>query len=86
MEDKMLMEGLLWDMKEMADLCMHGSIESGTESVHSLFQTALKDILNMQNEIYTLMSNEGWYCPSNVAESKISQVKQKFQTFVTTEE
>jgi len=35
MEDKMLMEGLLWDTKVMADLCLHGSIESSTEMVYA---------------------------------------------------
>ena len=61
MEDRLLMEGLLFDTKVMADLCLHGAIESSTEEVHKQFSTALKDVLSMQHEIYTIMSNEGWY-------------------------
>lgn len=80
MEDKMLMEGLLWDTKVLADLCLHGSIESATKDVHEAFLTGLKDVLTMQNDIYTLMSNEGWYPTEQVEQKKIDQVIQKFST------
>ena len=56
MEDKMLMEGLLWDTKVMADLCLHGSIESSTEMVHKTFLIGLKDVMSKKNDIYNLMS------------------------------
>ena len=84
MEDKMLMEGLLWDTKVMADLCLHGTIESSTESIHKTFLTGLKDILAMQNDIYMLMSKEGWYSSQNVSETKISDTK--FQQLVKQED
>ena len=86
MDDKMLMEGLLWNTKSMADLCMHGTIESGTKNVHEAFQNALKEILSMQNEIYETMSNEGWYQPEEVEQTKIDQIKQKFKPFCCKEE
>lgn len=79
MEDKLLMEGLLWDTKEMADLCLHGSIESGTKDVHEAFLGALKEILNMQHEIYETMSSNGWYQEEQVEQTKIDQAKQKFK-------
>jgi len=80
MEDKMLMEGLLWDTKVMADLCLHGSIESGTKEVHELFLSALKDVMTMQHEIYVSMSNAGWYQKEAVEKQKIQQTKEKFST------
>ncbi len=79
MEDKMLMEGILWDTKVLADLCLHGSMESATEDVHKTFLVALKDVLHMQNEIYNVMSENGWYSSDNVTETKLTQAKQKFQ-------
>lgn len=85
MEDKMLMEGLLWDTKVLADLCLHGSIESGTKSVHETFLVALKDTLQMQHEIYETMSEMGFYNVCDVEESKLSKTKQKFETFAEQE-
>ncbi len=85
MEDKMLMEGILWDTKVIIDLCMHGSIESATKEVHEMFVSALKDVLQMQHEIYQAMSDMGWYTTCNVEQTKIDQVKDKFKTFVEQE-
>lgn len=84
MEDKLLMEGLLFDMKVMADLCLHGAIESSTEEVHKTFIGGLKDILSMQNSIYQMMSEEGYYTMQNVEKTKIDQAKQKFAQFIDT--
>ncbi len=82
MEDRMLMEGLLWDTKVMADLCLHGSIESATETVHKTFLIGLKEVMTMQNDIYTLMSNEGWYTTDEVEEKKLEKARQKFSTLM----
>lgn len=85
MEDKMIMEGILWDTKVLADLCLHGSIESGTKNVHETFLGAIKDILHMQHEIYQVMSEMGFYSVCDVEESKLSKVKQKFEIFAEQE-
>ena len=85
MEDKMLMEGLLWDTKVLADLCLHGSIESGTKEVHEAFLNSLKDTLQMQHEIYETMSEMGFYTTCVVEDSKLSKTKQKFATFAEQE-
>lgn len=37
MENKIMLEGILWDLKVMADLLLHGSIESATKNVHKTF-------------------------------------------------
>ena len=86
MQDKMLMEGLLWDTKVMGDLCLHGSIESATKEVHEAFLVALKDTMAMQHEIYKLMSDEGWYTTDTVSGSKLDQAIQKFSKLVEKEE
>lgn len=74
-----MLEGILWDLKVLSDLCMHGSIESSTKEVHTAFINALDEILALQNELYLLMSNEGMYNVTYVAESKIEKTKTKFQ-------
>lgn len=78
MNDKKIMEELLLQIKGVCDLYMHGSIESSTQNVHQTFVTALDDSLKIQNEIYTKMSDKGWYPTEQVDQQKITQVQQQF--------
>ncbi len=80
MDDKNLMENLLWNVKEVCDLYLHGTIESATCNVHGAFDKALNDSLTMQDQIYSKMSEKGWYPAEQVEQQKIQQVKQKFSS------
>ncbi len=80
MEDKDLMEKELLIIKGVCDLYLHGTIESTTAEVHSAFKCALNESLDIQNKLYNLMSEKGWYKTENVEQTKIDQVKQKFTT------
>lgn len=78
MNDKDLMEDILTVVKSSCDLCLHGTVESSTPNIHSTFNTVLNDTLKMQNEIYTKMSQKGWYPAEQVEQQKIDKVKQSF--------
>lgn len=78
MDDKNLMENILLLEKGVCDLYMHGTIESSTDNVHQVFNTALNNALCMQDEIYDKMSAKGWYPVQQVEQNKINTVKQKF--------
>lgn len=78
MEDKDLMEKELLVIKGVCDLYLHGAIESSTAEVHSAFKCALNESLDIQNKLYNLMAEKGWYKTENVEQTKIDQVKQKF--------
>ena len=79
MDDKNIMENLLLTTKGICDLYLHGTIESNTQSVHSTFDNALQQSLQIQDTIYQKMSEKGWY-PTEIAEQKkIDKVKEKFQ-------
>lgn len=78
MEDKQLMEDLLLTVKGVCDLYMHGTIESSTPNVHSTFDKALSDSLQMQDELYQKMATKGWYPTEQAEQQKLTQVKQKF--------
>lgn len=79
MDDKNLMESELLVIKGVCDLYLHGAIESTTTEVHNAFKDALEETLNIQNKIYNLMAEKGWYSTSEVEQNKINTVKQKFQ-------
>ncbi len=78
MEDKDIMHKELLIIKGVCDLYLHGTIESSTADVHTAFKDALNESLDIQNKIYNLMSEKGWYKMENVEQNKIDTVKQKF--------
>lgn len=78
MEDKDLMEKELLVIKGVCDLYLHGTLEATTAEVHTAFKDALNESINIQNKLYTLMAEKGWYQMQNVEQTKIDTVKQKF--------
>ena len=78
MEDRDLMENELLVIKGVCDLYLHGTIESTTAEVHEAFKCALNESLDIQNKIYNLMKDNGWYNTENAEQEKINQTKQKF--------
>ncbi len=78
MEDRDLMETELLIIKGVCDLYLHGAIESTTAEVHEAFQCALEESLNIQNKLYNLMAEKGWYQTEEAEQTKIDQTKQKF--------
>ncbi len=80
MEDRELMEKELLLMKGVSDLYLHGVLESSTAEVHNAFKEALNESLNIQNKIYNLMVERGWYKTEYAEQNKIDCAKEKFLT------
>ncbi len=78
MEDKDLMENELLVIKGVCDLYLHGTIESTTADVHTAFKDALNVSLDIQNKLYNLMAEKGWYKTETVDQTKIDSTKQKY--------
>ena len=78
MNDRDLVEDVLLIIKGVADLYLHGRIESSTLNVHSTFEKILNDPLCMQNEVYNAMAQKGWYPAQQAEQQQIEQLKQKF--------
>ena len=78
MEDKELLENELLNVKGLCDLYLHGTLEATTAEVHSAFKDALNKSLDIQNKIYNLMAEKGWYKTDVAEQAKISTLKQKF--------
>ena len=81
MDDKNLMQNLLLLEKGVCDLYMHGAVESGTQNVHLAFNAAFTDSLSMQNEIYSKMTEKGWYTQKQVDQNKIDTLKTQYSSF-----
>ena len=78
MEDRDLMEKELLNIKNACDLYMHGTVESSTAEAHTAFKDALNTSLDIQNKIYNLMAEKGWYKTKEAEQAQIDCVKQKF--------
>ena len=78
MEDRELMENELLVIKGVCDLYLHGAIESPTAEVHEAFQSALEESLNIQNKIYNLMSEKGWYKTETADQNQINTAKGQY--------
>ncbi len=78
MEDRDIMEKELLVIKGVCDLYQHGTIESSTAEVHDTFKCALNDTLNIQNKLYNLMAEKGWYKMEMAKQPEIDTAKQKF--------
>ena len=78
MDDKDLMEGELLTIKGACDLYLHGTLEATTAEVHAAFKDALDESINIQNKIYNLMAEKGWYSTDTADQTKINETKQNY--------
>lgn len=78
MEDRDLMENELLVIKGVCDLYLHGTIESSTAEVHCAFKEALNTSLDIQNKLYNLMAEKGWYKTDTAEQTKIDEAKNKY--------
>ena len=81
MDDKNLMQNLLMLEKGCCDLYLHGAVESATQNVLGAFNSAFTDSLSMQNEIYSKMTEKGWYTQKQVDRNKIDTLKTQYSSF-----
>ncbi len=80
MTDRDRMEGFLTAAKNACDMYMHGVMEATTPQVRQTFSRALNESLAMQEEIYRIMSQQGWYAGQQAESQQIQQVRDKFVT------
>ena len=80
MNDRTIMENELNVIKGACELYQHGATEASTAEVHDAFKCALNETLNIQNKIYTLMAEKGWYKMTMADQSQINSTKQKYVT------
>ncbi len=78
MDDKNLMQNLLFLEKGCCDLYMHGAVESANPTVLNAFSAAYDDSLSMQSEIFSKMANKGWYSIEQVDQQKIDSLRQQY--------
>ena len=82
MEDKFLMEQLLYGNKVITDLYLHGYIESNCDEVRNAFDKSLNEALELHTDIYEAMKKAEFYNVTTVEQNKITMTKDKLEKSV----
>ena len=76
MEEKLMISNLLTSTKNLCDILMHATIESTKN--YNVFKESLNSYLELQNNLATIMTEQGWYQLEIVDQTKIEQAKTKY--------
>ena len=79
MEDKKYLTNILTMIKSLTMLYINGTIESSNENIRSLLENGLKDSLELQNELYQNMKNDGYYKIENIKDKEIKSLLKKLK-------
>lgn len=78
MTDREYMDDILVSSKSLSNLYHYAVQESPTDKIHYEFKDILNKSLEMQHDIYDIMTQKGWYQIEAAPASKINQVATKF--------
>lgn len=80
MNDKYTMENILTLTKSVIILALNGTVESSNEKVLKLFKSSLNNLLEMQENIYTELTNQNIYNIASVKKTDIAKIVTKLKT------
>lgn len=78
MDDKTYMEDSLNSQKRITSTYDTYTNECEHQNLRTDFLNILKEEHNIQSDIFTQMSQRGWYNPTQADQTKVDTVKQKF--------
>lgn len=78
--DKLLLENILLILKSNMEVYNHGTLESSNEDVRNTIKYGLDTTLELQNKLYSKMTEYGWYQVNNINTSTIKQTLKKIKT------
>ena len=77
MNDRLLMENYLLNLKSTVEVYVHGTLESSNGDIRETLKDNLNDILSCQARTYDEMTSYGWYPVNNVKTSEIKKTLEK---------
>ena len=80
MNDQLLMNNYLLNLKSTVEVYVHGTLESSNEDVRELLKENLSDTMTSQANTYDTMTENGWYSVNNVESSVVNQTLDKLKT------
>ena len=73
MNDNLIMENYLLNLKSTVEVYVHGTLESSNPDIRELLKKGLDRIMQAQADTYDTMTKYGWYTVSNVQANVIQQ-------------
>ena len=80
MDNKEILEGILWDLKGISSLALYGALESKTNKVNKVFRDSLLEFLDLQHTLFNKMYDCGMYKVCEIEESKITSKKESIES------
>lgn len=77
MNNKVILENALTLTKSICMLYINATIESSNENIHSLFHNGLLMNLEMQDEIFQNMKDDGYYKIENIKTEAVKKAYKK---------
>lgn len=77
MNNKVILENILTLTKSLNTLYLNGTIEASNKEVRKMMEKGLQDSLSMQEEIYQMMVDDGYYQVCNVKSTEIEKLYNK---------
>lgn len=82
MQDKELLTDLMMSEKLLCSMYQTASVDSATGNIRNQFKNILNEELDMQNTIFSMMSQKGWYPLEDAPQSKVVEIKNTFEPSV----
>lgn len=77
MSNKVIFENVLTLTKSLGTLYLNGTIEASNKDVRKMMEKGLQETLCMQEEIYQMMVDDGYYQVCNVKPTEIEKLYSK---------
>ena len=79
MDNKLIMENYLLNLKSTVEVFVHGTLESSNKDPRDTLKSGLDSIMTMQAETYHMMQSFGWYQTNNVNTYEIQNTLNKIK-------
>lgn len=79
MNDQLLMDNYLLNLKSTVEVFVHGTLESSNPDIRELLKSGLNQIMTHQANTYDEMVKYGWYPVENVDTNTINQTLTKIK-------
>ena len=78
MDIKTILEGILWNLKNIGRFCLIGCEEANEKEINKTYKNALIEVINMQNELYEIMQSLGLVQQKVTQETLVQRVKNSY--------
>ena len=79
MNDQMLMENYLLNLKSTTEVYVHGTLESSNQNTRKLLKEGLDHIMTCQADTYDEMVKHGWYEVNNISSNIVQETLNKLK-------